>query len=394
MTVRTAWLSPSGQSREDTRTNQVGALTPVTESEARSGVLPGSAGGRYRATGLQLSGTAGTMSAQLGVGRAVVQSGLDRGAYPVAVTEPVPLAFTDGDAQYGRIDLVVLRIHDDTFDASGRAEAAVEIVPGTPAASPAAPAAPDTSLTLFSVNVPAGAGTGSGGLAWSTVVTDLRPTTVALGGILPTRADDTVPGGYPGHYRDTDATLQRWNGGAWVDYPKQLGGIAPNGALATGSYTGQYRDAPNGVLQRWNGTAWQSAITPSLYTGSLTGGTTTSTAYTSTLTGTSTLKLNFTAPSTGAVLLHFGARIWTDKSTTSAAFMTAQITQGATVTFAADDDHAAMSGGPVSSSVSTLWRMYGLTPGVTYTMTPMYRSNVAGVTCGFDTMFLRIDPAN
>ncbi|MET9086233.1 hypothetical protein ABZX77_30900 [Streptomyces sp. NPDC004237] len=174
MTVRSAWLSPDGQSREDTRTNQVGALTPVTDGKGRSGVLPGSAG------------------------RAVIRSTLDRGAYPVAVTEQVDLTFAGGDARYGRIDLVVLRVHDDTYDGSGRTEAAVEIVKGTPAA----PTAPDVSLVLFSVAVPANAS----GLTWAT--------------------DDTAAGGYPGHYRDINSTLQRWDGTA---------------------------DSSAGVLQRWNG---------------------------------------------------------------------------------------------------------------------------------------------
>ncbi|MEU9151670.1 hypothetical protein AB0D59_14185 [Streptomyces sp. NPDC048417] len=117
MTVRSAWLSPDGQSREDTRTNQVGSLTPVTDTKGRSGVLPGSEGGVYRVTGLWLAGTDGTLNATVGVGRAVIQSSIDRGAYPVAVTQPVALTFAGGDAQYGRIDLVVLRVDDDV---SGR----------------------------------------------------------------------------------------------------------------------------------------------------------------------------------------------------------------------------------------------------------------------------------
>ncbi|MFF7977778.1 hypothetical protein ACFZDK_01415 [Streptomyces sp. NPDC007901] len=196
MTVRSAWLSPDGQSREDTRTNQVGALTPVTDSKGRSGVLPGSAGGLYRVTGLSPAGTDGTMNAHVTAGRAVIQSTLDRGAYPVAVTEQVDLTFADGDARYGRIDLVVLRVYDDTYDGSGRTEAAVEIVQGTPAATPAAPTAPDVSLVLFTVAVPANAS----GLTWAT--------------------DDTAAGGYPGHYRDINSTLQRWDGTAWVPYPQ------------------------------------------------------------------------------------------------------------------------------------------------------------------------------
>lgn len=54
MTVTSAWLSPDGQSRADTRTTQIGALTPVTDIKGRSGVLPGSEGGVYRVTGLWL----------------------------------------------------------------------------------------------------------------------------------------------------------------------------------------------------------------------------------------------------------------------------------------------------------------------------------------------------
>ncbi|MEU9447273.1 hypothetical protein [Streptomyces sp. NPDC048277] len=52
MTVRSAWLSPDGQSREDTRANQAGALTPATDSTGRSGgaVLIG-IGARLRTAG-------------------------------------------------------------------------------------------------------------------------------------------------------------------------------------------------------------------------------------------------------------------------------------------------------------------------------------------------------
>lgn len=46
MTISSAWLSPDSQTRADTRVAQTGALTPVTESTGRSGVLPGSASGQ------------------------------------------------------------------------------------------------------------------------------------------------------------------------------------------------------------------------------------------------------------------------------------------------------------------------------------------------------------
>ncbi|MFJ4711241.1 hypothetical protein [Streptomyces sp. NPDC088785] len=396
MTVRSAWLSPDGQGREDTRTNQVGALTAVDESRGRSGVLPGSATGQYRTGGLSLTGAAGTLGASVGAGRAVVQAGADRGAYPVAVTAPVPLTFADGDAQYGRVDLVVLRVYDDTYDGSGRTEAAVEIVRGTPAAVPAAPAAPDVALALFSVAVPANAGTGRGGLAWDTAVVDLRPTTVALGGILPTRPDDTAPGGYPGQYRDINNTLERWDGAAWTGYPKGVGGIAPAGAVGTGAYAGQYRDTANGVLQRWNGAVWLPAAAPSSFTGTNDAGRTSSTTYTSTLvdTAVSTLALSFVAPPNGAILLSFGARMVTTGSSTASAFLAPQIVQGSTVALAAVDDNAVTYGGAVTASVATTTRVYGLAPGKTHTLTALYRTSDAAVSCWFDNVFLRVDPAN
>ncbi|MEW2621241.1 hypothetical protein [Streptomyces sp. NPDC048106] len=355
MTVSSAWLSPDGQTRADTRVTQTGALTPVTESTGRSGVLPGSTGGQYVTGGLSLTGTTGTMTAQLGAGRAVIQTSPVRGAYPVTVTEPVPLTFADGDAQYGRIDLVVLRIYDHDYDGSGRYEAVPEIVPGKPVATPTAPTVPDASLPLFAVAVPAGAGAAKG-IDWTTALTDLRSPTVAIGGILPARAGDTAAGAYPGQYRESSA----------------------------------------GALQRWNGSAWTSAVVPSAFSCDMAAGSTNSTAYTSTLavTTVSALSLSFVAPPSGAVLLHFGARMWTTDSTNSSAFMIPQVTQNNTVVYTANDNSACMYGGPVSGSVATMWRMYGLTPGLVHTMTAMHRSNDANVTCWFDNRFMRVDPAN
>jgi hypothetical protein len=218
MPVRSGWLSPDGQSREDTRLVSLGALTPTSPVATRSGILPGSSDGQSRISGFTLTGTTGTMSATVSPGRAVVQSTDTRGAYPVALTEYLPLTFADGNAQYSRIDLVVLRVHDDAYDGSGRYEAVVEIVEGTAAALPTVPAAPGLSLPLYEVLVPAGASAGTNGIPWSTALTGRRTATVATGGILPVTTD-TTNGAYPGQYRDLGGQLQRWNGTAWTDYP-------------------------------------------------------------------------------------------------------------------------------------------------------------------------------
>ncbi|WP_405967713.1 hypothetical protein OG613_27095 [Streptomyces sp. NBC_00015] len=393
MTVRSAWLSADGQTREDTRVTQIGAVTPVTDIKGRSGVLPGSENGLYRVTGLWLNGTVGGMTATVGVGRAVIQTSVARGAYPVAVTEPVPLTFDAGDPQFGRVDLVVLRIYDDDYDGSDRTEAAVEIVKGTAAATPVAPAAPDASLVLFTVAVAKNAGAGSGGIDWDNARVDLRPTTVPLGGILPTRSDDTAPGGYPGHYRDINDTLQRWSSTAWVPYPKGVGGLVPAGVLTTGGYVGQYRDSSLGQLQRWNGSAWQPAVPGPAFVQSLDAGTTASTTYTAALASTTVtaLTLNFTAPPSGSVIIGLGARM-SSGGETAQAHMSPQVTLGSTVIWAADDERAASGSGAVSKSTSTQLRLNSLTAGSTYTVTAMHRSSNAGFTCAFDNMFVRVDP--
>jgi hypothetical protein len=255
MTVRSAWLTETGQTREDTRVTLSGLLTPnaaVAENvplKARGGIVPG---------GFVLTGASGAMSLTIGPGRAFVQGGrTGQGAYPVAVTEPETLTVTDGDAQYDRVDLVELVVRDDVHDGTGATEAVVRLVTGVPAATPVPPVSPDGSaLPLYLIRVPVGASAGSGGVAWNTAVTSLRYPTVALGGIVPASGFN---GAYAGQYRDNSGVLERWDGTAWVAYPRALGGIAPAGALTTGSHVGQYREDAAGLLQRWNGSAWQYA---------------------------------------------------------------------------------------------------------------------------------------
>ncbi|MEU8616680.1 hypothetical protein [Streptomyces sp. NPDC048623] len=256
MVLRSGWLQPTGQTRVTTRLTALGATTPVDPVGSRSGILPGSPNGTYRVSGYSLT-PIGPMTANLSYGRAVVQGPTGQGAYPVCIDANMPLTFDDGDPFNPRIDVVLLRVYDAEFDGQSLSEAAVEIIKGEPKAVPTPPAVTGTSLTLFHILVPAGASAGAGGIPWTTSLTDLRTTTVGVGGILPVYNNATVPGAYPGQYQDANNArqLQRWDGTDWVPYPKDVGGIAPSGSLSTGSYTGQYRDN-SGVLQRWNGTAW------------------------------------------------------------------------------------------------------------------------------------------
>jgi hypothetical protein len=254
MNLRSSWVAETGQTREDTRLTQIGATTPANPLEVRSGILPGSYDGQYRLSGFWMEGHAGTMTATVHEGRAVIQADGNQGAYPVTLAEPFPLSFADGQGQ-DRYDMVVLRIYDDLYDESNLTKAALEIIKGQPDANPVEPALPDIALPIYRVRVRAGASSGNGGINWNNDALDLRTPTVAIGGILPV-VGDTGNGAYPGQYRDSGGALQRWDGSAWVSYPSALGGIAPAGTVTTASYTGQYRDSSTGQLQRWNGSTW------------------------------------------------------------------------------------------------------------------------------------------
>ncbi|MFE0649160.1 hypothetical protein ACFVZH_11275 [Streptomyces sp. NPDC059534] len=252
MTVRAAWLLPTGQTREDTRLALAALLTPSGQSpeetplRSRPGILPG---------GFVLTGAA-AMQCTIGTGRAIVQGKDTRqGAYLVSAVTPQTVTVTDGDPQYDRIDLIELAVIDDDYDKTGTTDAVIRLVKGVPATVPVAPASgPGSTMPLYTVKVPKGTSAGTGGITWtgSGVTTQHWPV-VALGGILPTSG---FKGAYVGQYRDASGMLQRWDGTTWVSYPKALGGIAPGSQLSVGSYAGQYRDNA-GILERWDGSVWQ-----------------------------------------------------------------------------------------------------------------------------------------
>ncbi len=63
------------------------------------------------------------------------------------------LAIAASDPTNDRIDIVILRIYDDTFDSSGNDYSDLEVITGTPDASPVAPAVPAGSFVLAEILV-------------------------------------------------------------------------------------------------------------------------------------------------------------------------------------------------------------------------------------------------
>lgn len=399
MPVRSAWLinrtdTESGQSRADTRLAPLGTMTPTGALTSAPGVIPGSDDGTVRTDGLYVFGDTAGMTAKVAPGRALVQGGASAGAYPVVATDYATVTFADGNASNPRIDLVVLRIYDAQFDGGDRTEAVLEVVQGTPAGAPEAPAAPDASLTLAQVLVPAGASTGTGGIDWSTAVSDSRRITVAVGGILPEAGSWDVAGGYPGQYRDTTVQLQRWDGSHWASYPRQIGGVAPQGELAAGEYTGQYRDE-SGRLERWDGTVWRPAVAvPSTaFAYQNDGGYCTSTSWVESVTDTTgpTVTATFTVPVSGAVLVSLGFQGHSGVSGQWAR-MSARIRQNGTLVLEADETHSAVTTVTDDTSVAHTFKVSGLEPGTEYTAVSAYCTQATSSKAWYDNRWIRVDP--
>ncbi|MEU0401657.1 hypothetical protein ABZ318_15720 [Streptomyces sp. NPDC006197] len=398
MNLRSSWTAETGQTREDTRLTQTGATTPLNTVQVRSGILPGSYDGRYRLSGLWMD-KASAMTATVHEGRAVIQGSISQGAYPVTLPASQEVTFAAGDAQYSRVDLVVARIYDNLYDSSNRNEAKIEVVQGVPGQAPQAPAAPPLSLPLWEVTVPAGASAGNGGIPWGTALKDLRTPTVSLGGINPVEGP-TQRGTYPGQYQDTpNGELQRWDGGQWVSYPAGVGGIVPaNVPLEQGGYVGQYRDGTSGQFQRWNGTAWKPAFPGPYFNGTYDEGWTTSTTFTTALTDTlsTPLGVDFVAPPSGAVLITYGARMYAPAPTPPALAMSLRLTQAGTTKIEAGDEGSVVYTGATPASMSTVTRFYGMVPGLTYTVTALFKvgSNTSQIKGYFDNTFVMVQHHN
>ncbi|MEI7034150.1 hypothetical protein [Streptomyces pratensis] len=397
MPVRSAWLinrteTESGQTRADTRLAPLGTMAPNGALTGAGGVIPGSVDGEHLMSGLYVFGESAGMKVTVTPGRAVIQGQGAAGAYPVVLTDYATLTLDDGNASHDRIDLVVLRVHDAQFDVGDRTEASLEVIKGEASATLEQPQVPPASLPLARITVPAGASVGTGGIVWADAVYDLRVPTVAVGGILPESWNRDVAGGYPGQYRDSSAALQRWDGTRWASYPRQTGGIAPQGALAAGEYTGQYRDEA-GRLERWDGAVWRPAVPSTAWANHTDGGYCTSTSWVESVTDTTgpTITATFTVPVTGAVLVTVGFMGHTGVDGQWCR-MGVNIRKDGVLVYGADEVRSATVGSKAMTSVSATSRLTGLQPGAVYTAVSAYTTSATSNRGWFDNRFIRVDP--
>jgi hypothetical protein len=217
--------------REARLVEAVSIMADGTALGSRSGVRPGDPGLTVTLAGSTINTSAGVATV------AYASQGVYRVAFPASTS---PGTLTAAHATLARIDLVYLRVWDNSVDASGLNQADIVYLAGTPSATPSAPVPAGTQIymPLATISVPASGG-GS-----PTVSTAVRPFTVAPGGILPST---TTPAGlYVGQYWDDGTNLRRWNGTTWDTYQKAPGAAStwtPAWTTTTGLHLPSWGDA-------------------------------------------------------------------------------------------------------------------------------------------------------
>ena len=203
-------LVSAGHTAQNDRLTFGAAFTPGAAAlSGRSGIVAAPAAGQAVVSMLS------NVLVRVGAFRAVIQGTRSalQGQYEVINDGNVDLAVGAMAAGVSRKDLLIVNVRDTAFAPDTLDSAAIQVVPGTPAASnPAEPALGGVNLGNYLIlgvlNVPP-----TGGTVTFTPRTDL--VTVAVGGITP--AAGTAAGVYVGQYRDhsTEGGLQRWDGTIW-----------------------------------------------------------------------------------------------------------------------------------------------------------------------------------
>lgn len=203
------------------------------------------AGIRAGDIGLAVSRSGTTVNVTAGVGVATRSGRAYR--FQLAATSPGTIAAAN--ATFARIDLVYVRIWDNSVDSSGLYKADTVLLTGTPSGSPAIPAPGGTIIyiPLATINVP---NTGGGGASSSTISSTIRQVTVAPGGMLPvtSAADLAISGVYTGQarYNTVRGVPEYWNGSAWAAqgdyaaYSPSWTAATANPTLGNGSLTARW----------------------------------------------------------------------------------------------------------------------------------------------------------
>ena len=151
----------------------------------RSGVLPSSSWGSQIYDLIVAPQATPSLSLQVYPGACVIPRA-GQGPYLCYNTSIKSVAVDTGNATNPRRDLIVARVYDSAIGDSQTAFA-LEVVTGTPAASPSDPSVPTGAIPLARISVAANATTITSGN-----ITDLRTSTSAPGAVRPLLGGDTT----------------------------------------------------------------------------------------------------------------------------------------------------------------------------------------------------------
>lgn len=155
------------------------------------------------------------MSVKVSGGRAFILGDFTtyQGTYFVENRGDTTLTIAASDPVNDRIDLVVARVYDSVYSGSSN-EWALEVITGTPAASPTVPATPNSAIPLAQVSV----GNGVSSIT-TAVITDLRDYAYLRGGTLSvftaSHRPDSPPEGMLVYVQDEDVVYV-YNGSRWL----------------------------------------------------------------------------------------------------------------------------------------------------------------------------------
>lgn len=222
------WCDASTLAGQDARLGVFSALLSGLGTPASSPLAIGSGVRDGTGNPLQVAVSAG-LSVSVNTGCSAIQGtgATNAGAYEVTLDTAALLTCTAADTVNSRIDSVCLTVTDNGTAPFG----VVQIITGTPAASPTAPTLPSNSLLLCNITVAANATT-----LISANLADSRQFLAAAGGIKPYLKSSFWPtsGGSAMYLHDiATSRLKRLNGSGVVVAPSTVAFAPAYGSTAT-----------------------------------------------------------------------------------------------------------------------------------------------------------------
>ncbi|MEU9050171.1 phage baseplate assembly protein V [Streptomyces sp. NPDC048384] len=183
-------------------------------------------------------------------------------------------------------------------------------------------------------------------------------------------------------YRVTEDGMVELSGS--VENPNAIGtGVSVKfGSLPLGTHPIERHRATTATIYR---TAYNSKTVYGEYR------TTTSTASATYVTDANGPSVSFIASASGQAVVLFGAMMQ-NTTETGRCLMGVRVLQGATVIAEGDDNRAAEVQGVNNASASNSRQITGMTPGTTYTVTALYRTEGASSSASFDNKWLVVLP--